>query len=253
MSLKYAITYSYIDKQWDQRPGGYRIPRYGVAHDSGNPGSTAAQNRKYFNSRQLTSAAHAFIDDKEILVIIPLTEKAHHVRKSVSDANDWAIGVELCYGDKINFEEAYKRYVWFFAYLCEIYNWNPQIQIKGHYLLDPTRRSDPVSAFSKNGKTWNVFLKDVIRELEDVTVPVQQYPVVTLRRGDKNERVSKLQIDLQTISFYEGKVDGIYGPQTKNAVYQFQASAKIQVDGIFGSQTAGAIQHALEIKHNNTT
>lgn len=41
LGMKYPITYDYLDKKWPQRPGGYRIPRYGVAHDTGNPGSTA--------------------------------------------------------------------------------------------------------------------------------------------------------------------------------------------------------------------
>ena len=33
--------------------------------------------------------------------------------------------------------------------------------IEGHYKLDPTRRSDPLNAFSIIGKDWNSFLIDL--------------------------------------------------------------------------------------------
>nr|WP_173916967.1 hypothetical protein [Halobacillus sp. Marseille-Q1614] len=55
MAQKYAITQKFIDEEWNQRPGGTRIPRYVVAHDTGNSGSTARQNREYFNSRTLSA------------------------------------------------------------------------------------------------------------------------------------------------------------------------------------------------------
>jgi hypothetical protein len=47
--------------------------RFVVAHDNGNPGSTAAGNVKYYeNSRNEKSAsAHLFVDDQEILECIP--------------------------------------------------------------------------------------------------------------------------------------------------------------------------------------
>ncbi|MCM3718655.1 N-acetylmuramoyl-L-alanine amidase [Fictibacillus phosphorivorans] len=170
MKEKYPITNQYIKKELKQRPGGNRTPRYTVAHDTGNPNSTARQNFNYFNSRQLEASAHVFIDDKEILVLIPLHEKAWHVRANVSDANDWAIGVELCYGSSIHFSEAYSRYVWFFAYLCEKFNWDPHTHIKGHFQLDPERRTDPLNCFYQYDKTFPFFLDDVQYELKKMRV-----------------------------------------------------------------------------------
>jgi N-acetylmuramoyl-L-alanine amidase len=160
------ITNQYIKKEFKQRPGGNRTPRYVVAHDTGNPDSTAQQNFNYFNSRQLEASAHVFIDDKQILIIIPLQEKAWHVRSNISDANEWAIGVELCYGPSINFSEAYSRYVWFFAYLCEMYQWDPETQIKGHFQLDPKRRTDPLNSFHQHDKSFPFFIEDVKYELK---------------------------------------------------------------------------------------
>ncbi len=75
-----------------------------------------------------------FIDDKTILEIIPINEVAYHVRYGVPtdndlygyDANKAAIGVELCYGGDVNFWEAYNRFTWYHAYLCQNFGLNPK-------------------------------------------------------------------------------------------------------------------------------
>jgi N-acetylmuramoyl-L-alanine amidase CwlA len=171
--MTYQITHDYI-KHGNARPGDpLRGPLFGVAHDIGDGGSTAHQNRLYFNNHQPPASAHVFIDDKVILVIIPLKEKAYHVQYQKpmdnllfgDDANDAAIGVELCWGGKINFQEAYKRYVWFWAWLCKKYNWDPHKHIVSHKKLDPQRRTDPDNALNKYGITFEQFLDDVKKEI----------------------------------------------------------------------------------------
>lgn len=148
--------------------------RFLVAHDTGNDSSTAAQNVNYYigSANQIQASAHYFVDDKEIICCVPETEKAWQVRYDVpkdnqlygKDANDWAIGVELCFhsqNTKVNSQVAYKNYVDLFAYLCKKYNLNPLKDIVGHYTLDPARRSDPINAFKYSRKSWDDFLNDV--------------------------------------------------------------------------------------------
>ncbi|KZE69459.1 hypothetical protein AWM68_04125 [Fictibacillus phosphorivorans] len=190
MKEKYQITNRFIKKEWRQRPGGNRIPKFAVAHDTGNAGSTAQQNYNYFNSKNLEASAHVFIDDKQILIIIPLHEKAWHVRSDVSDANEWGIGVELCYGGAIQFQEAYKRYVWFFAYLCELYQWDPERHIKGHYQLDPKRRTDPLNSFHQYNKTFPFFIEDIKYEKKKRTVQTEEFKETVTSPG----KLFKVQI-----------------------------------------------------------
>jgi N-acetylmuramoyl-L-alanine amidase CwlA len=179
--MTYQITHDYI-KHGNARPGTpLEGPLFGVAHDTGNPGSTARQNRNYFNNQQPQASAQVFIDDKEILVIIPLNEKAYHVQyqkpydnqRFGEDANDAGIGVELCWGPGIKFEEAYKRYVWFWAWLCKKYNWNPHEKIASHKQLDPERRTDPDNALNRHGITWDEFLNDVKKEMSITTAALK--------------------------------------------------------------------------------
>lgn len=66
------------------------------------------------------------------------------------------------------------------------------------------------------------------------------YP--TLNIGSKGEEVKHVQMYLASCGYQVGKIDGIYGNQTKTCVKQYQADYnsnhpnKLAVDGIWGSQ-----------------
>nr|ADF97542.1 PlyM17 [uncultured phage] len=165
----YQITRDYI--KFGNSRCGQQIKKvlFIVSHDTGNPGSTAYGNRNYFNNQQPSASAHTFIDDKYILEIIPIYEKAWHVQYQKpkdnqmfgDDANDAAIGVELCWGNGINFNEAYKRFVWYHAHLCKTFKLNPRKHIVSHKTLDPERKVDPIDCFKRHGITWEQFINDV--------------------------------------------------------------------------------------------
>ncbi|MFD3446131.1 N-acetylmuramoyl-L-alanine amidase family protein [Microbacteriaceae bacterium 4G12] len=169
--MRYPIERVYI-KKGGSRPG-IRLSkvRFIVSHDTGNPGSTAIGNRNYFQESQPKSSAHAFIDDKRIVEMIPLDEVAYHVRYSVPNdnelfgynANSAAIGVELCYGGNINFQEAYARYTWYHAYLCQRFNLNPKTSIVSHKRLDPKRKIDPETVLQRQGISFKKYINDVYR------------------------------------------------------------------------------------------
>ncbi len=59
-----------------------------------------------------------------------------------------------------------------------------------------------------------------------------------------------LQQDLTTLGFYDGPINGVYGPATTAAVKALQRRADLPVDGIAGPQTHAAINLALG---NDTT
>ncbi len=57
-------------------------------------------------------------------------------------------------------------------------------------------------------------------------------------RGDD---VAKLQISLSNLGFSSGKIDGIFGPQTLEAVIDFQQNQHINNDGMVGPNTLRAL------------
>ncbi|WP_433943355.1 peptidoglycan recognition protein family protein [Paenibacillus sp. SN-8-1] len=189
---KYKIERRYINKRPKVRPGTRLTsgtPGFFVAHDTGNAGADADAHYRYFNTQTERSAsAQTFIDDKTILEIIPTgtgsdpAERAYHVLYNVQtdndrfgdDANDIALGIELCYGGKINFDEAYKRFVWYLAYCCYKFNKNPLIYIASHKQLDPARKFDCDQALAKGGKTLKDLIYDVAAEMK--LTPAQVVP-----------------------------------------------------------------------------
>jgi hypothetical protein len=180
--LEFPITQHWLpapSKRRSKRPAS-KI-RFLVAHDTGNPGSTAAGNVKYYERtcQEASASAHLFVDDKQIIECVPaLTappEKAWHVRYNCNErldltryqchANDAAIGVEYCYGANIKAEEAYRRYVWVLAYACWKFHLDPAHDIIGHHLLDPTRKTDPQSGLARSGRSYAQLLRDVATTL----------------------------------------------------------------------------------------
>lgn len=149
-----------------------------VAHDTGNPGSTANGNVSYYHNsvNSMSASAHLFVDDKEIVECVPLNEKAWHVlydrtednQMFGDDANDAAIGVELCFGGQIDNKKAYANYVELIVKLLVIYKLQPK-HVIGHMHLDPGRKTDPLNSFKTFGKKWTSFMSDIEAEYARAT------------------------------------------------------------------------------------
>lgn len=81
------------------------------------------------------------------------------------------------------------------------------------------------------------------------TPAVQQPAVPTgppiLRPGAEGSAVAQLQIELQTLGYYDGAIDGGYGEQTQAAVEAFQADKQLIVDAVVGPSTWNALSEAL--------
>jgi len=58
-----------------------------------------------------------------------------------------------------------------------------------------------------------------------------------LEYGDQGSDVAILQQRLKDLNFYNGKVDGIYGKMTENAVRKLQQTYGLKVDGKAGDST----------------
>jgi N-acetylmuramoyl-L-alanine amidase len=183
--MRYVIAPRYLtapSRRRSSRPISPEV-KFVVAHDTGNPGSTASGNVGYYErSRdEVSASAHLFVDDREILECIPaLTrapEKAWHVLYGVPtddqlfgcDANDAAIGIEYCYGGSIDADEAYRRYVWLLAYTCHHFGLDPATSVVGHFFLDPKRKTDPVTGLARSRRTYEGLLRDVVAEHAECT------------------------------------------------------------------------------------
>ena len=193
-----------------------------MAHDTGNPESTARGNVKYYiNSRnEMSASAHLFVDDKEIIECVPAltgrAEKAWHVLYGVpkdnelygTNANDAAIGVEYCYGSRINSDAAYDRYVWVLAKLCYQFSLDPSRDIIGHHLLDPNRKTDPQTGLMRSRRSYEQLLRDVVTEYNRCLGRVTEQPVISNQIGEAKVTVRlRMREKPDTRSIVKGVLD----------------------------------------------
>lgn len=64
---------------------------------------------------------------------------------------------------------------------------------------------------------------------------------VLSRYGSRGQEVKDIQYRLRQWGYYNGKIDGIYGWRTTQAVRYFQSKNGLKVDGIAGPQTLAAL------------
>lgn len=65
------------------------------------------------------------------------------------------------------------------------------------------------------------------------------------RVGNRGSSISTLQQNLNKLGFNTGKVDGVFGNNTRSAVTNFQKKYGLTVDGIAGNQTLGKISELM--------
>ncbi len=63
-----------------------------------------------------------------------------------------------------------------------------------------------------------------------------------LKEGMKGDAVVRLQMLLHENGFYEGTIDGYYGPSTQQAVLHFQFAYDLLPDGIAGPETVQVLR-----------
>jgi len=182
MELSFPLVADYIRKGTRRRSG---LPlakvRFIVAHDTGNPSSTARNNVDYYkrSANEESASAQLFVDDKQAIECIPALlakpEKAWQVHygrtldniRYGDDANDCAIGVERCFGGKINDTKSYDNYVELLAYICFKFGLDPEKDIISHAELDPSRRSDPVMSFKMDKDPTSTTLGQLIKDVKE--------------------------------------------------------------------------------------
>jgi len=133
-----------------------------VVHYTANPGSTAQNNRDYFENlkdTRLTKASSNFIVglDGEIIQCVPTAEVAY----ASNERNHDSVSIETCHPDETGAfnQETYDSLVELVAFLCGKFNLTTEDIIR-HY--DITEKNCP-KYFVENEDSWLTFKEDVAR------------------------------------------------------------------------------------------
>ena len=84
------------------------------------------------------------------------------------------------------------------------------------------------------------------REMAEVVTPEP-----ALHNGSKGEKVWKLQERLQQLGYYQGTLDGEFGPGTREAVVAFQQKNGLAADGLAGEETQRVLYSETAVPNNN--
>ena len=131
-----------------------------VIHYIGNPGTTAAQNRNYFNNPDTTVSAHFVVGlEGEIIQCVPLHEKS----SASNHRNADTISIEVCHPDEsgVFTDASYVSLVRLTAWLCRECGFGTDAVIRHH---DITGKACPLW-FVEDPAAWAAFLEDVDAEL----------------------------------------------------------------------------------------
>lgn len=138
-----------------------------VIHYTANPGSTAKQNRDYFNGLQethITKASSHFIIglDGEIIQCVPTWEIAY----ASNERNKDTVSIECCHPDESGefTRETYQSMVQLTAWLCNKFELSENDVIR-HY--DVTGKICP-KYFVENEDAWKEFKLNVKKALDSV-------------------------------------------------------------------------------------
>ena len=161
------ITEEFLDVNQYSRPGIALStnPEYIVIHYTANPGSTAEQNRNYFENLKDTGETYASAQfviglEGEIIQCVPCDEMAY----CSNSLNDRCISIEMCHPDDTgNFNDAtYNNCVYLVAQLMNYYHLDMDHLIR-HY--DVTGKNCP-KYFVEHEDRWEVF-KDFVKQYRE--------------------------------------------------------------------------------------
>jgi g-D-glutamyl-meso-diaminopimelate peptidase len=71
-------------------------------------------------------------------------------------------------------------------------------------------------------------------------------PVGNDEQGADLDTWLERQTALKQLGYNPGELDGEFGPNTRNALQEFQRDGGLTPDGIWGPKTESAMRHALE-------
>ena len=151
---------NHIPKSKDKRPGIKITPEYITIHSTGNPKSTAQNERDWLTnpSNTRTASWHIVVDEKEAIEAIPLTELAYHAGNR--NGNNKSIGIEMC--ESGNRNKVLDNTVKLVAKMLHERKWGID-RLKRHY--DWSGKNCPRILNYENWKGWELFKFNVNKEL----------------------------------------------------------------------------------------
>ena len=160
--MQYIVDHIPRKTPCNRRPGLSMSPQYITIHSTGNPKSTARNERAWLTnpSNKVTASWHIVVDEKEAIEAIPLNEVAWHAGDGSGQGNRASIGIEIC--ESGNRAKTLENAVKLTAKLLKERGWGVD-RLRRHY--DWSGKICPRILQPNNWAGWEQFKRDVQKEL----------------------------------------------------------------------------------------
>ncbi len=160
--MQYIVDHIPRTTPCNRRPGLAMSPQYITIHSTGNPSSTARNERAWLTnpSNKVTASWHIVVDEKEAIEAIPLNEVAWHAGDGSGQGNRASIGIEMC--ESGNRVKTLENAVKLTAKLLKERGWGVD-RLRRHH--DWSGKICPRILQPNNWAGWEQFKRDVQKEL----------------------------------------------------------------------------------------
>ena len=160
--MQYIVDHIPRTTSCNRRPGLAMSPQYITIHSTGNPSSTARNERAWLTNprNKVTASWHIVVDEKEAIEAIPLNEVAWHAGDGSGQGNRASIGIEMC--ESGNRAKTLENAIKLVAKLLKERGWGVD-RLRRHH--DWSGKICPRILQPNNWAGWEQFKRDVQKEL----------------------------------------------------------------------------------------
>lgn len=165
----YKVNHIPRSTPYNRRSGLAMEPLAITLHNTGNPSSTAANERGWLTnpSNKRTASYHIVVDEREAIECIPLDEVAWHAGDGNGQGNRASIGVEIC--ESGDYEKTLQNAVELVAKLLKERGWDTD-RLRRHY--DWSGKICPRKMYSGGSWAgWHWFINEVDKRLHAPPAP----------------------------------------------------------------------------------
>lgn len=214
-----------------------------TVHETGNTGRGAnASAHANLQSRPNPRLAswHWTVDDREAVQSFLHTARTFHAGRA--EGNNTSISIEICVNSDGDYVQTVKNAA---ALVARIMRQEglPISAVRQHNSWSGKNCPTGIRA-GRGGMNWAVFLTLVAGgDSVGVIVPPPIGGGIVVPPSVSNDLLWQLQLT----GWYDGTLDGVYGPMAKAGVKAFQAATGLFVDGVVGPLTTARLQKEYDM------
>lgn len=208
--MKYVVDHIPKSTPYNRRPGIPMVPTTITIHNTGNPSSTARNERNWLTnpSNTRTASFHIVVDEREAIECIPINEVAWHAGDGGNGpGNRTSIGIEIC--ESGNYTKTLENAAELVAKMLHDFGWGVD-RLRRHY--DWSGKICPRLMYDGGKWTgWTKFVK-MVQEKQEVVQMSEVKKQGPFKDVPADFWAAKEIEAVRAAGLMSGRPDGTFGP-----------------------------------------